>query len=275
MNMPGKSGVSNETKGSWFQLEVSMKTCFILLAICAMATVALAEDLVAKDGTVYRNVTIVSADPERMLIVHDGGGCQVAYTDLAPNSLTAGQRKAIAAGLKDYVARNERMEQLRQKAEQRRIEQEKFEQAQREKGLVLFEGTWMKPADRQEILANRELDKIEQQRKLVELEKKRAELRQAQLATQQEEQRFEAARNSHVTYTYVGYPYRHYAVGCRSPSRHGYTRNYCIPSTQVRNYSTGLNMAFPYKNSSIWLHAGSTFGTRVGGAGCVNDFGRR
>ncbi|RKX46125.1 MAG: hypothetical protein DRP64_03685 [Verrucomicrobia bacterium] len=71
-----------------------------------------------------------------MLIVHDGGGCQVGYADLAPDSLSAQQRNTIEEKLTEYVDRKARREQLQ-------LEQKAFEQAQRGKGLVLFEGNWM------------------------------------------------------------------------------------------------------------------------------------
>ncbi len=76
----------------------------ILSALCCL-TVA-AENITAKDGTNYRNVTIISADPDRMLIVHDGGGCQVSYKDLLPDSLSADQRKTVEEELRYYVQRS-------------------------------------------------------------------------------------------------------------------------------------------------------------------------
>lgn len=189
-------------------MEAVMKAEVVVALLLCGAYPLLAEELVLENGKVFRNVTIVAADPERMLIVHDGGGCQVAYADLAPDALSASQRKAVEEGLREHLARKERMERLR-------LEREQFEAAQREKGLILFEGVWMKPAERQEILASRELQDLEKERMRLELEKQQAELRREEMLAAQERQRLEAQRSSSISF-YYGYPARYHRE-CRDP----------------------------------------------------------
>jgi hypothetical protein len=229
-----------------------------------MGQTGVADNLVTLEGTIYENVTIVSANPERMLIVHDGGGCQVEYADLA-GPLSAEQRKTVEEELKVYAERQVRIERLRQEAEAKRVAEEAFAQAQRDKGLILFEGDWMKPADRQEVLAARELDRLEQERVRVELEKQKAELRKAQLLAEQERQRLEAQRKaSRRTYTYYySYPSRSYSCcgtsSCRHKSRHNYSSHrYRYPKNSFGvSFSTGGNSISLRSGTSSYFHNNS------------------
>ncbi len=226
----------------------------ILMALLCGSQISIADTLVTLDGTVYENVTIVSADPERMLIVHDGGGCQVEYADLA-EALSVKQRKVVEEELKNYADRQVRMERLRQEAEAKRLAQEAFVRAQREKGLVLFEGDWMKPADRQELLAARELDRIKRERLQVELEKQKAELRKAQLLAEQERQRLEASRTSRrVSTYYYSYPGTRVSARCcgTASCRHKGGRTY-----SSHRYPSGFNVSLSTGGGSISYRSGS------------------
>jgi hypothetical protein len=195
-----------------------MKNRMIIALLCG-SQLLFADNLETREGTVFQDVTIISADPERMLIVHVGGGCQVKYTDLVLGALSDQQRKAIENGLKEYTERQIRLEQLRQKAEILRIEQEVFARSQQEKGLILFEGDWMKPVDRQEVLASRELERLERELLSVELAKQKAELRKEQLLVEQEQQRLNAYRRSRNISFYYSYPSRSIGCGCGNPGR--------------------------------------------------------
>ncbi len=233
----------------------------ILIALMCISQISVSENLVTLDGTVYKNATIISADPERMLIVHDGGGCQVEYADLA-GPLSAEQRKTVEEELKVYAERQVRMERLRQEAEAKRVAQEAFVQAQRDKGLILFEGDWMKPADRQEILAARELDRIEQEQVLMELEKQKAELRKEQLMAEQERQRLEEYRRSRRTYYYYSYPSSRVSTGCcgTSSCRHKSRNNYS--SHRYRYPKNSFGVSFSTGGNSISLRSGSSYYVR-------------
>jgi hypothetical protein len=171
-----------------------------MVALLMVFRIAGAEDLTAVDGTVYRNVKIISADPERMLVVHDGGGCQVEFADLVPESLTRAQRAEVERLLKTHVERQERREKLR-------IEKEAFELAQRQKGLVLFEGNWMTPTDQQKIITLREVAKLERERMKMELEQQRVALKTAQLKANQGDKLLEGDRNRQSTVFYTGRNY--------------------------------------------------------------------
>ena len=190
-----------------------MKNIVIFTLLCG-SQLLFAADLETLDGTVFQNVTIISADPERMLIVHGGGGCQVEYADLAPGALSSQQRMAVEKGLKEYAERRIRLEQLRKKAEMLRVEQKAFVRSQQEKGLILFEGDWMKPVDKQEVLASRELGRLERERLSVELALQKAELRKEQLLVEQEQQRLNEHRRSSQISFYYSYPSRSLGCGC-------------------------------------------------------------
>lgn len=182
-----------------------MKHVLMIMLLCSIQNL-FASQLVANDGTVFQNVIIISADPVRMLIVHDGGGCQVEYSDLAPNTLSSQQRETVAVKIAEYVERQAKYEQLK-------LEQKTFEQAQRGKGLILFEDNWMKPAEREDMLARRELKKLERERLLLELELQKAELRQERALAEQNERLLEPPRQT--SSYYYGY-YR----PCRSRPEH-------------------------------------------------------
>jgi len=147
---------------------------FIILGCC----LAQAENLQLKNGSVLKNTTIISADPERMLIVHDGGGQQIEYAELERNSITPAQRVKIEGLLKKYAERKRKRQELL-------LQQQAFEKAQMEKGLVLFEGNWMSPADRQQLLTLREVARLEQQRMKLELAQEKIELKKAELKARQ------------------------------------------------------------------------------------------
>lgn len=239
----------------------------VIVALLIGSRAVFAEDLSLQDGVVYRNVTIISADPESILIAHDGGGCQVKYADLVPDSLSTLQKKAIADGLKEYAGRKIKLETLE-------LEREDFAAAQREKGLILFEGDWMKPADRQEILASRELDKLEQERARIELEKQKAELRNQQLLNEQEALRL-AAESRSRSYRYTGYPVV-YAVpgcGCSNPKscRHapnGRPVGYIGPLR--RDYRNGFSVSISSGGSSAVWRGGGFVGPAAPGP-CRDD----
>ena len=147
----------------------------IILLVAGLQTSA--DDLYTKDGSVYRNVRLVSADPVRMLIVYDGGGCQVNHADLKPETLTPALRKQIEELLVEHAALEKRREELR-------LAKEAFDLAQREKGLVQFEGEWMAPLEREKILLMREKEKLERERQQIELAKQKEELRRQELETE-------------------------------------------------------------------------------------------
>ncbi|MDF7824275.1 hypothetical protein P4B35_09655 [Pontiellaceae bacterium B12227] len=204
------------------------KMLIALLAICSWS--AWAENLTAKDGTLYRNVTIVSANPERMLIVHDGGGCQVEFKDLAV-ALTVEQRQTVEEQLRYYVERTERLEKAR-------AERVAFETAQRSQGKVEFEGGWVTPLEREEILLNREERKLELERKRMQLAKDKAALEKEQLQTEQARYLLEGeTRGSTSSFSY-GY-YRPYRKNCipSLPCRHNY---HCARHSGYRSAGTSI-----------------------------------
>ena len=172
-----------------------MKTWLTILVVLGCGLVQ-AGTLLLKNGTELHHVTIISADPEQMLIVHDGGGCQVKYSELAPDSLSTEQRSLVETLLKKHVERQARLEELR-------IEKEVFEKAQLEKGLVLFEGNWMSPEERQQILTLREAAKLERERMTLALEKQKLELQQAELKAAEGDRLLGApeTRSTFITYT--------------------------------------------------------------------------
>ena len=199
-----------------------MKICFFIISILCCLSVS-AENLTAKDGTVYHNVTIISADPDRMLIVHDGGGCQVNFKDLKPDSLTVEQRNKVEGELRYYVLRTKRLEMIR-------LEKEVFEAEQRQKGLVEFEGGWVTPLEREGILIGRAARKVELERKRVQLAKEKAELEKQQLQTEKARYLLEGESRRGSTYITFGYtsrfrrncyypvPYRHDCSWSRNSS---------------------------------------------------------
>ena len=170
-----------------------MRNLLILTILCA-AQGLFAESVMTLDSTVYRNVTIVSANLERMLIVHDAGACQVEYTELASGTLSPEQRKTIESKLTEYIERTARIEKFQ-------LEKEEFELAQREKGLIQFEDSWMKPLERDEMLAGRELLKLEKERLYLELEMKKAELRKEQVLAEQGDRLLEPPSRSYIIYS--------------------------------------------------------------------------
>ncbi|MDF7806722.1 hypothetical protein P4E94_04675 [Pontiellaceae bacterium B12219] len=160
-----------------------------------------ADNLQLSNGTVFKNVTIISADPDRMLIVHDGGGCQVDFKDLKPDSLTAGQRVKVEDELRYYALRTRRMELIR-------LQTEEFEAEQRRKGLLQFEDGWVTPAQRENILQKREERKLELERQRVALAKERAALEKEQLQTEKARALLEGETQRGTTYFTYGYTSR-------------------------------------------------------------------
>jgi hypothetical protein len=130
---------------------------------------AVADDLPLKDGSVLRNVSIISAEPARMLIVHDGGGEYVAYSNLATNALTAAARAEVERLVRIHVERQARLEEARaiKDAEDRSM---------RQGGFVMFEGYWMQPADIEVILQTRRTAALEREKIRLEIAKNQAEL---------------------------------------------------------------------------------------------------
>ena len=194
-----------------------MKKTLVFL-LFAVLNVNAAEMLRLQNGTVFKNVIIIGAEPERMLIAHDGGGCQVNYAALVPDSLTKTQREAIEQGLRDYADREIKREELKLEQATLRLAEAEFAEAQRAKGLILFEDSWMKPADRQEIMALRELDRIALERQEVELAKEKAVLQKELFLAEQERLALEAQSRNRTTYIYTSYS---------SHSRHP---SYCAPT---------------------------------------------
>jgi hypothetical protein len=211
---------------------MKMTLVFLLFAVL---NVTAAESLRLQDGTVYKNVIIIGANPEKMLVAHDGGGCQVNYEALAPDSLTQTQRESIEQGLRVYADREFRREALKQEQAALRLTEAEFAEAQRTKGLILFEDQWMKPADRQEVMALRALDRLELERQKLEIAKEEAVLQKELLLAERERQALEAQSRNETTYIYTSGP---------SYSRHP---SYCAPTyqkgksrhTNQRTYSSG------------------------------------
>jgi len=199
---------------------------------------AFGDNILMRDGTVFTNTVIIAADPVQMLIAHDNGGCQVAYKDLKPGTLTKGQKQAIEKGLKAYVERRERLEDARLKAEAKRKEEKTFEREQLAKGLVCFEGVWMKPAERQEVLAKRELARLKKKRAQAELEKEKANLRNQQKLLEQEKQKLQEYCNrlNHYTYSY---------------------RNSCTPSIYLYSYPGCCGNYYSYHHCKPGHHVSS------------------
>lgn len=207
--------------------------------LCCL-TVA-ADNLTAKDGTVYRNVTIVSADPDRMLVVHDGGGCQVYFKDLADHSLTADQRKTVEEELRYYVKRTQRLEKIR-------AEQEAFELVQREKGRIEFEGGWVTPFEREEILLNREERKLELERKRIQLAKEKAQLEQELLQTEKARYLLEGESRRTTTFTYG--VYSSYRGDCIYPVPYRHKKHWAQPKTRHSTIRSGCNNGIIYTSQN-------------------------
>ncbi len=148
----------------------------VILGLCSCLTVQ-AADWTVKNGTVFRNVSVISADPDSVLIVHDDGGCQVKYSDLMPGSLTESQRAQIEQDLKVYAERQAAIARAE-------AERKAFETAQRSKGLVEFEGAWMKPLEKEELLLKREERWLAIERGRLQLAREKAALQKEQLANE-------------------------------------------------------------------------------------------
>jgi hypothetical protein len=202
----------------------------MLTVLFAIACVVVqADNLQTLSGQVYKNVTIISADPDRMLIVHDGGGCQVNFKDLKPDSLTSAQRTKVEEELEYFVQREKRLEKMR-------LETEEFEEAQRQNGLVAFEGGWVTPVQREEILQNREQNKLELERQRVALAKERAELEKEQLQTEKARYLLEGETRNTTVITY-GY-YTPYRTDCIYTVPHGYRNSGNKPRNNHWNNSS-------------------------------------
>jgi hypothetical protein len=215
----------------------------ILIAFIAIGCFTTwADNLTTKGGKVYQNVTIVSANPERMLVVHDGGGCQVDFKNLADHSLTAEQRKTVEEELRYYVKRTERLERVR-------AEREAFEMAQREKGRVEFEGGWVTPMEREEILLNRAERKVELERKRVLLAKERAELEKELLQTERARNLLEGESRRGTTYVSYGY-YRPYRRDCVYPDPYRYEPDCSWRKNDRSMLNVGFNNSLLNKSQS-------------------------
>ena len=245
-----------------------MKKTLVFLLFAALNVTA-AEMLRLQNGTVYKNVIIITAEPERMLIAHDGGGCQVNYAALVPDSLTKTQREAIEQGLRDYADREIKREQLKQGQAALRLAEAEFANAQRAKGLILFEDSWMKPADRQEILALRALDRLELERRKVEIAKEKAALQKELRLAEQERQALEAQSRNRTTYIYTSRPlYSRHPSYCAPTYRRSNSRNTnkCTQKTySSRRSPNGVSISFSSGNSSIGYHGSNS------GAWCNNS----
>lgn len=174
-----------------------MKKLIYILTL-ALGINAVADNLTVNDGTVYRNVAIISANPEQMLIVHDGGGCQVKFKDLVPDSLTVDQRQKVEEELKYYTERQARIDKAA-------AERKAFVEAQIAKGLTEFEGAWMTPLEKEELLLKREERRVEIERKRLQLAKERAALEKEQLETDRARYLLEGDQNRRSSTISVGY----------------------------------------------------------------------
>lgn len=218
---------------------------FLLFGICSSH----AENLKTRDGTVYENVTIIAADPEKMLIVHSGGGCQVEFENLSTGALSAAQQKAVEEGLRVYAERAaaQQLALVEKKAQQA------FEKEQLAKGLIRFEGVWMKPGERQEIMAGRELDRLKVEKLRLELEQKRLELeKERQLAEQRDDKLEEYNRYRRVVYSYGWAPSYSYRK-CR-PKPVPYKNPHHSPCYRTPG---GLNVSLSSHGSSVSYHGSS------------------
>lgn len=229
----------------------------MIIALCCASQLVFAEDLRTKEGTVYKDVTILSANPARLMIVHAGGGCQVEYANLDSDTLSETQWEAIEEGLKVSSARTLRMEQLQRTAEELRVKQENFKEEQLDKGLILFEGHWMKPADRQELMANRALQRMEQERLSIQLEKEKAELRRAQYLAEQEKQRLVEYQKSRRSFSYYSYPTTRTIIGCSTPklynnSSHHHNNAYSRSSYRYCTQVGGISVSYRRGSSSLY-----------------------
>lgn len=230
-----------------------MKTIIIILAIVATCESLMASSLTTKNGTVYQNVSIISADLDRMMIVHSGGGCQIEYTDLAPDALSSEQRETLEEKLTEHLER-------KTKAEQIRLARETFVQEQRDKGLIQFEGEWITPEQRKEILALRDLKEKEQIQRQAKLDQKRLELRRQEVELQQQKlalkQKERQLENAQPSYIYAGrYPaqtviqHHCYSTPYRVPKP-------CHPKRQPRN---GLAISISKNGTSISARSSSRY----------------
>ena len=248
-----------------------MKKTLVFL-LFAVLNVNAAEMLRLQNGTVYNNVLIIAAGPERMLIAHDGGGCRVNYAALVPDSLTKTQREAIEQGLRDYADREIRREELKQEQAALRLAEAVFADAQRAKGLILFEDSWMKPADRQEIMALRDLDRLALERQKIEIAKEKAALQKELRLAEQERQALEARSRNRTTYIYTSRPlYSRHQSYCVPTHRRGSSRNTNICSQRTYSSgrgSSGVSISFSSGNASIGYHGSHS------GAWCNNSKSR-
>ena len=171
-----------------------------------------------------------------MLIVHDGGGCQVEFKDLA-EALSVEQRRMVEEELRYYVERTEWLEKVK-------AEREAFEMAQREKGRVEFEGAWVTPLEREKIVLNRAEQKLELERKRLQLVQEKAAFEKEQLQkTETVRYLLEGESRRATTFTY-GY-YTPYNGDCIYPVPYRY-KNGC-----TKPVSLSLNTAFRLQRSDI------------------------
>ncbi len=175
----------------------ALKKVLYILAL-TLGFSSIADDLTVKDGAVYRNVTIISVNPDQMLIVHDGGGCQVKFKDLIPHSLTAEQRQKVEEELQYYTKRQARIEKAA-------AERKAFADTQRAKGLIEFEGTWMTPLEKEELLMNREERKLDLERQRLQLAKEQAALEKERLETARARYLLEGDKSRRSSTITVGY----------------------------------------------------------------------
>jgi hypothetical protein len=142
--------------------------------------------------------------------------------------------------LRNYVERKDRLEKLR-------LEKEEFELAQREKGLVKFEGGWLTPLEREEVLLHRKERLLELDRKRVQLAREENELEKERIQTDRARFLLEGEENRNATtiITYGSYsPYRRTCI-TPVPKRHD---RYCTKDgINHSTLQTSCNKSVIYK----------------------------
>ncbi|MDZ8119454.1 hypothetical protein [Pontiella agarivorans] len=204
-----------------------MKNLFIVLML--LCGVAGAGQLQLQDGTVFRNVAIISARPDHMLIVHDGGGSQIYFKDLTADSLSAAQWEKVKTELQRYEAQQARLAE----AEARRS-------AQREKGLIQFEGTWMSPQEKEELLHRRAEQRLQLEKQRIQLARERAALEREKIDTARA--RYLLGEESHRRTT-ISYGY---STSCRGDFFYRSMKSAPVKSPHRRNRIIRTEKNNPY-----------------------------
>ena len=168
----------------------------LLLLIATSCFCAWADDFTTINGGVYQDVTVVSATPEYLLIIHRGGGGQVLFKDLAVDALSDELARTVQRELRSYAIAAKRQEQV-------------------ELGRA---AAAVAQAEQQERVASRTDRALVLEQKRLQLARDRAALEKDQLELEAAQRRMEIQPQPVIVYENVA-PSRKYC-GCVGACRH-------------------------------------------------------